>query len=1249
MTKRLRILALGLMIVVLLATLSGCSVDGVKDKIMGIIGPYLPGCQHEGGEATCTTQAVCEKCGVAYGNVLGHDIVVDAAVAPDCENAGLTEGKHCSRCDYTSGREVVDALGHNVVVDAAVPATCYSTGLTEGKHCDRCEEVLVAQTETTMIPHTYDEEGFDETCNAEGCTYVRTCAHDGEKTVVAGKAPTCTVAGLTDGEKCAICGDVTKAQEVIDALGHDMAEATCTAPATCKRGCGHTVGTSKGHSYDDGVVTTAPTCTEKGVKTYTCSACGDSYTEEVAAAGHSHQPKVTAPTCTEDGYITYTCSCGDSYTAPGQASTGHAWGEWVIDVEPTEETEGAKHRDCANCDEVETAVIPELSHEHSYTETVVAPTCTEKGYTKHTCRCGDTYNTDEVDALGHDEKTVTVDPTCTEAGSTTTTCTRCDYSNVTPIPATNHTYESVVTAPKCEEEGYTTHTCHCGESYVDSKVPALQHKDDDRNHACDNGCNVYQGTHADGDDADHLCDHGCGATLSEHSYSSEVTAPTCTEKGYTTYTCSCGASYNADYVDEYGHKAGAEATCTTNQTCTVCGVELVAKLGHNLEDVAGKPATCTTDGYTSYKDCSRCEYYEGKETISASHSLVDVDENPATCTAAGYTAHKACENCDYTEGKTTIPASHSLVDVDEKAATCTTAGYTAHKACENCDYTEGKTTIPAGGHKDADGNFKCDSCSTEMLPAADSVLTIEQAIALGKLFTKDTYTTDKYYITGVISEVYDATWGNMYITDGTHTITVYGTYSADGSTRYDAMTTKPVAGDTVKVYGVIGYYSAPQMKNGWITEVTPHTCQWSEATCETLATCSVCGATTGEFGEHNYIDGECSVCGNPEGVNTVTVSKTHTEIAGIAGVTVGENTGLIDGKNIALDGYISIVCAKAKSSTAPCIYDESIRLYQNGATLTVKAADGATMKTIVITLATKSGGQGPITVVGGTASAISNYKYTITVNSGVSEVVITTAGTDKNNRLYVASIEVSYAEEVHNCADYAEDVVAKDATCTEDGNTAGTQCSKCSRIISGCETIPARGHDYSATPATCTTNAKCACGEEKVNSATGHTFVNGQCACGEVENTKDPESLAEFTFGANGSASHADGSSKTAYTETVNGMTLTLSSMNKVYTGARDAKGNSCIKLGTSSVVGSFKFTVPENVTEVVIYVAKYKTNTTKITVNGVSYTISGGSNSGAYDAIVVDTSVNKTVTFTTVSGGARCMINTIEFIGYKE
>ena len=138
--------------------------------------------------------------------------------------------------------------------------------------------------------------------------------------------------------------------------------------------------------------------------------------------------------------------------------------------------------------------------------------------------------------------------------------------------------------------------------------------------------------------------------------------------------------------------------------------------------------------------------------------------------------------------------------------------------------------------------------------------------------------------------------------------------------------------------------------------------------------------------------------------------------------------------------------------------------------------------------------------------------------------------------------------------------------------------------------------------------------------------------------------LAEFTLGANGSASHNDGSSATTYSQTVNGYALSITSGTKMYTGARDAKGNSCLKLGTSSVVGSFKFTAPAGVNKVKIYVAKYKANTTKISVNGASYTLTNNSNNGQYDIIEVDVSSNKTVTFTTVSGGVRCMINTIEF-----
>ena len=137
---------------------------------------------------------------------------------------------------------------------------------------------------------------------------------------------------------------------------------------------------------------------------------------------------------------------------------------------------------------------------------------------------------------------------------------------------------------------------------------------------------------------------------------------------------------------------------------------------------------------------------------------------------------------------------------------------------------------------------------------------------------------------------------------------------------------------------------------------------------------------------------------------------------------------------------------------------------------------------------------------------------------------------------------------------------------------------------------------------------------------------------------------ATFELGADGTASHNDGSSATSYTETDGDYTLTLSGLANVYKNGRDALGNGCLKLGSSSKAGSFTFTVPSDVTSVVIYVAQYKSNTTKLSVNGTNYTVSGASNDGAYDKITVDTSTTKTVTLTTVSGGYRAMVNTIEF-----
>ncbi len=105
---------------------------------------------------------------------------------------------------------------------------------------------------------------------------------------------------------------------------------------------------------------------------------------------------------------------------------------------------------------------------------------------------------------------------------------------------------------------------------------------------------------------------------------------------------------------------------------------------------------------------------------------------------------------------------------------------------------------------------------------------------------KDVYTTDKYYMTGIVKSVDNDKYGNLTIQDKDGaTFTVYGTYSADGSLRYDAMENKPVVGNVVVVYGILGYYNAPQMKDAWILEVAPageaaaaHTCESVCATCK---------------------------------------------------------------------------------------------------------------------------------------------------------------------------------------------------------------------------------------------------------------------------------------------------------------------------------------------------------------------------------------------------------------------------------
>ena len=105
------------------------------------------------------------------------------------------------------------------------------------------------------------------------------------------------------------------------------------------------------------------------------------------------------------------------------------------------------------------------------------------------------------------------------------------------------------------------------------------------------------------------------------------------------------------------------------------------------------------------------------------------------------------------------------------------------------------------------------------VPAAKlNIITIAEAIALAGT-EHNVYTEGKYYVQGIVTEVANDKYGNVYIEDATGKLYVYGMYSADGATRYDALEAKPQVGDLVTLYGVLGAYNGTaQMKNSWLAE-----------------------------------------------------------------------------------------------------------------------------------------------------------------------------------------------------------------------------------------------------------------------------------------------------------------------------------------------------------------------------------------------------------------------------------------------
>ena len=372
--------------------------------------------------------------------------------------------------------------------------------------------------------------------------------------------------------------------------------------------------------------------------------------------------------------------------------------------------------------------------------------------------------------------------------------------------------------------------------------------------------------------------------------------------------------------------------------------------------------------------------------------LTHVEAVDATCFENGNIEYWYCEACGYAwldaEGvqstnlkSVVLPMGHApLTHVEAKDATCTENGNIEYWYCEVCGYAwldaEGiqstnlkSVVLPAPGHTGYEADYQCDTCSGIIAPEADSVLTIEQALTLGALYEKNTYTAGKYYVTGVITEIKDAYYGNMYIEDAEgNSIYVYGV-NKNGD-KYNFIADKPVIGDTVTLYGVIGYYSAPQMSTTELVEFVAHEHDYSEATCKVLATCSICGGTTGDFADHDYVDGVCSVCGNEKPAEGVTiVTDDFATLSGSTSYASGEssngwvysNAAILNASTFDSTLTTKAVCINGKTSAVGSIVSPTLTAgvasvsfnygnsysESNGVdlTITITKADGTTVST----------------------------------------------------------------------------------------------------------------------------------------------------------------------------------------------------------------------------------------------------------------------------------------------------------------
>ena len=347
---------------------------------------------------------------------------------------------------------------------------------------DNTETTLTIPVATSKISNfniTFDKDEYslktgESTSISVSDPTISVFGHWGSRFVFVTDTPDLTIA---DSTVATLSGTITGISEGDTTISASLYGLTAHQTAAVK------VHNCENH-WDDGKITTTPTCTKTGVKQYTCTICSETKTEEIAALGHDYSSDWTIDTaaaCETVGSKSHHCTrCDSKIDVTEIPASGHSWNDGAITTEPTCTDEGVKTFTCNSCGKTRTEEVAALGHNYSSDWTIdTAAACETVGSKSHHCtRCDSKIDVTEIPASGHswNDGAITTEPTCTDEGVKTFTCNSCGKTRTEEVAALGHNYSSdwtIDTAAACETVGSKSHHCTRCDSKKDiTEIPA---------------------------------------------------------------------------------------------------------------------------------------------------------------------------------------------------------------------------------------------------------------------------------------------------------------------------------------------------------------------------------------------------------------------------------------------------------------------------------------------------------------------------------------------------------------------------------------------------------------------------------------------------------------------------------------------------------------------------------------------------------------------------------------------------------